>query len=307
MKKILVAIPTYNRIELLKKLIKTIPDNVDIHISDNGSFIKDIFNQNNLTLEHHDKIYSMFENWNLSIINAPKCDFIAITSDDDLYEVNSFNIIKKIINSYEDIDMFIFGNNFINEKDEIIGQYCPKEYKIFNAPEGLNEFLYGVDARMPSIFFKKTFLDSIGYFDDSNFKFTAADSELIQRALLLGKVVFIPKIVSSYRVWSGSETDKKIATKEWMDQIDIWTNKIIKLANSELADTQNTFDWKKYKDEIYARNLLAGLNNLYKNKNYKEVVEHFLACRYPKNAMFKTKIRIFKTLILSKIKAFFVS
>lgn len=59
------------------------------------------------------------------------------------------------------------------------------------------EFLY---VRMPSVFFKKSFLDKIGYFDEKNFNLTAADSELIQRSLLLGKVAFIPKIVSSYRV-----------------------------------------------------------------------------------------------------------
>lgn len=304
MKKILISIPTYNRVKLLKKLMDTIPDNIGIHISDNGSFNKNILNQKNLTIEHHDEIYSMFKNWNLSIINAPKCDFIAITSDDDLYEIDSFDIIEKTINSYEGIDIFIFGNNTINEKDEIIGQYCPKEYKVFNAPEGLNEFLYGVDARMPSIFFKKSFLDRIGYFDEDSFEFTAADSELIQRALLLGKVAFVPKIVSSYRVWSGSETDKKIATKEWMNQIDIWTSKIIKLANSNLTEKQNNFDWDKYKDEIYARNLLGGLHNLYKSKKYQNVFNHYDSMRYPKHALVKSKLRIIKILILSKLKSF---
>lgn len=307
MNKILIAIPTYNRIKLLKKLIDTIADDIFIHISDNGNFINSCFSHKNLKVTHHEKTYSMFENWNRSIVDADKCDYIAITSDDDLYLRDTFSFIQDTIYLDNNVDVFIFGNNFINESDEIVGQYCPAQYKVYEAPKALNEFLYGVNARMPSIFFKKSFLDSIGYFDEINFQFTASDSELIQRALLLGRVAFVPKIVSSYRVWAGSETDKKIATFEWMSQIDIWTDKIIKLANSELTDTQNTFDWKKYKDEIYARNLLAGLNNLYKNKNYKKIAEHFLACRYPKNAIFKTKIRIFKTLILSKIKAFFVS
>lgn len=304
-----IAIPTYNREALLTKLVDSIPKNIHISISDNGAFLSDNFNQEhqNAYIVKHKIFLDIFYNWNEAIKNIDKTQYLAIPSDDDMYNMELFEFITKTIISLDDIDIFIFGNNFIDENDNIIGSYCPKELKICDYPTGLNEFLYDVSVRMPSVFFKKSFLDKIGYFDEKNFTLTAADSELIQRSLLLGKVAFIPKIISSYRVWSGSLTDQKIATNHWMNEIDIWTNKIIKLANSELADTQNTFDWKKYKDEIYARNLLAGLNNLYKNKNYKKIAEHFLACRYPKNAMIKTKIRIFKTLILSKIKAFFVS
>ena len=90
-----------------------------------------------------------------------------------------------------------------------------------------------------------------------------------------------------------------------MDEIDIWTDKIIALANNKLTKLQNTFDWDKYKDEIFARNLLAGMNNLYKNKYYKKVKQHFLTNRYPKNAMFVTKLRILKTLMFAKIKGVF--
>lgn len=307
MKQIVIAVPTYNREELLKKLIDAIPNNIAVHISDNGNFLKSDFKHSNLKITHHEKIYTMFQNWNLSIVDSMPSDYIAITSDDDIYITDSFKLIQDIIDSSVDADVFIFGNNFINENDEIIGRYCPNEYKTCEAPFGLNEFLYGVDARMPSIFFKKSFLDEIGYFDEINFKFTAADSELIQRALLLGKVAFIPHIVSSYRIWTGSETDKKISTMEWMNQIDIWTDKIIALANNKLTKEQNTFDWNRYKDEIFARNLLAGMSHLYRNKNYKKVDEYFFEIRYPENAMFITKLRIFKTLILSKVKAFFAS
>lgn len=304
-----IAIPTYNREMLLTKLVDSIPKYINISISDNGAFLSDNFieQHKNASVVKHKKILDIFYNWNASIKNIDKTYYLSIPSDDDLYSITSFEFIKKTINSLDDIDIFIFGNNFIDENDNIIGSYCPKELKIYDYPKGLNEFLYDVSVRMPSVFFKKSFLDRIGCFDEKSFTLTAADSELIQRALLLGRVAFVPQIISSYRVWKGSLTDQKIATNHWMNEIDIWTDKIIKLANSTLTNSQNTFDWEKYKDEIYARNLLAGLNNLYKNKNYKKIVEHFLACRYPKNAMFETKMRIFKTLLLAKIKAFFVN
>ena len=38
MRNIQVAIPTYNRSKLLEKLLSTIPQNVKVSISDNGSF-----------------------------------------------------------------------------------------------------------------------------------------------------------------------------------------------------------------------------------------------------------------------------
>jgi len=309
MKKLTIAIPTYNRQVLLEKLVNSIPSHLEISISDNGKYLTNEFTNKyqNVYLIQHEIIIDIFYNWNSSIKNIKDSDYIAIPSDDDLYATDSFRFIQDTIDSNENIDLFIFGNNFIDGNDEIIGQYCPEEYKIYEAPFGLKEFLYSVDARMPSVFFRKSFLDKIGYFDEEKFTLTAADSELIQRALLLGKVAFIPKIVSSYRVWPGSLTDQKIATKHWMDEIDIWTDKITTIANDTLTKLQNTFDWDKYKDEIFARNLLAGMNNLYKNKYYKKVGEHFFTTRYPRNAMIMTKLRILKILMFAKIKAFFAA
>lgn len=301
MKKITITIPTYNRLDFLLQLIKTIPNKIKIHISDNGNFIKNKINQDNITINSTQSVISSIKNWNLCIKESEETDYIAICSDDDTYVKDGFNIILETINNY-DADMFIFGNNFIDENNSITGTYCPKEFEILESPNGFDKFKYGVEARTLSIFFKKSFLDKIGHLDDEKFEITAADSELIQRGLLLGKVIFVPKIVSNYRVWSNNETSKWITTKNWLDEIDIWTNKIIKLANSTLTEKQNNFDWDKYKDEIYARNLLGGLANLYRLKNYTEVFNHYSNARYPKYSFLKTKLRIWKILLFSKLK-----
>ncbi len=304
MKKIAIAIPTYNRERLLSKLIQTIPSNIVISISDNGSFLPDHFAKEykNVSIIKHQNVLNMFDNWNAAIKNINEIDFIAITSDDDLYDINSFEFIQKTMNTH-DADVFIFGNNFIDENDHIIGKYCPKKYKFYHAPNGLNEFLYGVKVRMPSVFFKKSFLDKIGYFDEKLFNLTAADSELIQRALLFGKVAFIPKIVGSYRVWSGSLTAQKIASQRWMKEVEEWTNKIMKLATDSNLKFKNKMNWEKYKDEIFARNLLSGLNNLYKSKKYKEVLTYYSQNRFPHKAFLKTKTKIFQKIICSKLQA----
>lgn len=304
MKKITIAIPTYKRENLLKKLVESIPSNISLSISDNGSSLSESFitTYKNATIVKQEHVLDIFANWNAAITSINFCDYIAIPSDDDLYNLDSFDLIQDAINNHDNIDIFIFGNNFINENDEVIGHYCPKKHEILEAPYGLSHFLYGVNVRMPSVFFKKSFLDKIGYFDEKSFTLTAADSELVQRALLLGKVAFVPKIVASYRVWSGSLTDQRIATKHWMSEIDVWTDKIITLADSTIGTQQTLFNWQQYKDEVYAQNLLAGLGNLYKSKQYNKILSYYHEMRHPKHAKLKTKLRIFKVLLSSKIR-----
>ena len=53
-----IAIPTYNREVLLTKLVNSIPKDINISISDNGSFLSDKFK------EQHENI-SMVKNENL--------------------------------------------------------------------------------------------------------------------------------------------------------------------------------------------------------------------------------------------------
>lgn len=305
MKKIAIAIPTYNRNDLLVRLIKSIPDDISVFVSDNGSYVTpEIETQfNNLEVHKHSKVISIFENWNSALAAVDNCDYMAIPSDDDLYISDQFETIQAVIDN-NDADVFVFGNHFIDERDKIVGHYCPEKFEVFEAPYGLSKFLYGVDVRMPSVFFKKTFLDRIGYFDAESFTLTAADSELVQRALLLGKAVFVPEIVSSYRVWSGSLTDQRIATEHWMREIDIWTDKITKLAE-EVPGAKDAYNWQQYSDEIFARNLLAGLSNLRKNKKHKALWQHLKSNRFPKRALLKTKLRIYRLIVLNFLQGLY--
>ena len=309
MKKIAIAIPTYNRNNLLLRLISTIPNNVKVFISDNGSYVTpEIETQfNNLKVLKHSKVISIFENWNSALAAVNDCDYLAIPSDDDLYVSDQFQTIQAVIDN-NDADVFVFGNNFVNENDQVTGSFCPDKLEVFESPNGFRKFRFGVDVRMPSVFFKKSFLDELGYFDEKLFTLTAADSELVQRALLTGKVIFVPEIVSSYRVWSGSLTDQRIASAHWMREVDAWTNKISSLALVRLNDVEySSFNWKQYKDEIFARNLLAGMSNLYKAKKYADLLTHFKTMRYPKHALLKTKLRILKQLVVCSLKRLYAN
>lgn len=306
MKKIGVAIPTYNRNDLLEKLLLSIPDDIKISISDNGGYVTNEIKQKygNAFYICHDKVIDIFHNWNSAIENDIDVDFLSIPSDDDLYLKEKFQIIVNAINSI-DADVFVFGNQFIDGDDTLIGSYCPDKYEVLNAPYGFERFMHGVDVRMPSVFFKKSFLDEIGYFDAELFSLTAADSELIQRALLLGKAVFVPEVVSSYRVWPGSLTDQKIATSHWLIEIELWADKIVELGSNSKNLLKPNFNWNVYKDELFARNLLAGLENKYKNKKYLELRMHYKAHRFPKKALLRTKLRIIKVLFKTFLKGLY--
>lgn len=85
MKQIGVAIPTYNRLDQLIRLINSIPENVNIGISDNGAYINESLKWNNAKVIKHTDVIPMFNNWNSAINVLEKCDVLAITSDDDYY------------------------------------------------------------------------------------------------------------------------------------------------------------------------------------------------------------------------------
>lgn len=298
-----ISIPTYKRENVLLELLKSIPPGFKISVSDNGSTISDktIAEYKSIDFVKKENVVSMFENWNLAINNMSECDYIMIPSDDDLYYEDSYSKINDAIKEYPDSDIYIFGNNVIDENQNVLSSYLPSRKKVFNAPLGFLEFKYGVDARMPSIVFNKKFLDRIGYFDE-RFKFTAADSELIQRALLLGKSVFIPSIVSGYRVWAGGLTHQTIATENWMNEIDMWSSKIGSLAKSKLDEANINFNQKKYEDTLQAENLLVGLVMLFRRKKYEECIEHYNRCRYPKNAKLILQFKINIIVLFAKIK-----
>lgn len=294
-----IAIPTYNRKDYLHKLLKSIPPNISVDISDNGSYIDDDFSAEfpNATFHPTREVLDVFENWNNAATKG-QSDWIIIPSDDDLFFASAFTIIDESIKKHIDADIIIFGHNIIDEDGVKSSGWVPEKHMVFDKPFGFKIFKFGVNARMPSIIFKRRFLENIGFFD-TKFKLTAGDSELIQRALILGKSAFIPEIISGYRVWAGGLTSKKIATKQWLDEIDYWQQKVYNLAIDKFKNTSDEKLISSLRDEVYARNLLEGLISIRKSnggmrKNFAFINQN----RYPWGARIKTQFFLIKTLIL---------
>lgn len=299
--KIGVCIPTLNRNTLLCELLETIPSNIKVFVSDNGGYITDEMKMkyNNMTIHTFNEQVEMFENWNKAIELADT-DFVVIPSDDDLYNDDAFKIIIDEITKNNDIDIFIYGHNNIDENGSIISSWRPSSNIVFDPPYGFQEVIYGVEARMPSVIIKKELMEEIGILD-TKLKLTAADSDFIQRALLKGRAMFIPKIISNYRVWAGNLTSQKQATKQWIDEIEYWTSKISSQFLVDLDKEAFKINARKYRDEILARNILAGAKGLYKKGEMKEVVKFVKSQRSIKFANTTTKLRIILLLLKARL------
>jgi hypothetical protein len=304
--KIAVAVPTYNRFQLLRSLILSIPDAWSIFISDNDSSLLSgsCDFKSNVKISHADHLFSMFDNWNraLSLVDSD-CTHVFITSDDDLYLPQAQIIIDNSLKKFPDVDVFVFGCDFIDENNRVRKGYKPTVLEVFEKGVGFNRFLRGVDARMPGILLRLDFLNKIGHFD-TQLKITAADSELIQRALIMGKSVFIPESIALYRTWAGSATNATQTSDQWMQEIKLWTIKISNLlvkTGHKQGSSQKRL--QKYRDEIFARNILSALGNLIAKEQYNDAQLFLSKYPIPSQARLLTSLRILRKrrLLMNKL------
>lgn len=289
-----VAIPTYSRPQLLAQLIRTIPSDIRIFVSDNARSMcgySSMFSDNVL-ISHSDTLIPMFANWNRALGLVPDdVTHVLIPSDDDLYLPQAFVSMAQAVIEHPKADVFVFGCGLVDEAGRQRHGYTPKSLEIMDQGQGFLKFANGVDARMPGVLFRKDFLSRIGTFDEA-FELTAADSDLIQRSLLLGRSVFIPLVVGLYRVWPGSLTHSRQASDEWMNEIEIWTDKIVGLLKSGYGPEEARLNAVHYKGEIVAQNLLAGVAGLIGRHEYKEAHKFISRYETPASAKFRTQLSL---------------
>lgn len=294
--RIAVAIPTYARKEMLQRLIHSIPRDWHVFVSDNNASLAPLEAPigPNVTVSHSETLIPMFANWNraLSLVDD-SCSHVFIPSDDDLFLPAAGAAVAEALARHPEADMLIFGCDLFNEHDKRWAGYVPSAHEALAPGDGFLKFSAGVDARMPGVLFRKSFLDHIGAFDE-RFELTAADSELIQRAALLGRTVFVPTVIGLYRIWSGSLTHARQATDLWMNEIGMWTDKIAKLLQDGHQPASHRVDITRYQAEIQALNLLAGLNNLCAKGATAEARAFLARHPVPAGAHLKTRLRLLR-------------
>lgn len=297
MTRIAVCIPTYNRPQELARLLESIAGDVNIYVSDNGGVLTPEFRQRFPSVRFSSTVgapVAMFPNWNLAAKMAETEEWLLVPSDDDIYYPDSFDQITAAIQQHSDAGIVVFGHHVVGESYEILSTWQP-DAGVMKAPEGFERFKFGVDARMPSVAIRRSVMQRLGYFDE-HYVYSASDSDVVQRALLLADAVFVPAVVSGYRVWQRGATHSTLATAGWLNDIDYWGGKIELLL---LETPQYSREARQVRDELYARNLLAGLHLLRRQGAADQCLAHFRRNRYPGRARWITQLKIIRQVLLA--------
>jgi GT2 family glycosyltransferase len=292
--KIGVAVPTYNRNEMLTRLLNTIPKDVVVAVSDNGNYVSEALkNQfSNVHFEPTVDILPIFQNWNAPLKHLIS-EWVCIPSDDDLFYEHSFDIFYDAIEKNTDVDMIIGGHNIIDENDVKVSSWVPTSM-VLGPLEAFDYFKYGVEARMPSILFKREAFDKAGGFDEY-FTLTAGDSDLIQRIMLNGNVAFIDKVVSAYRSWPGALTSSKNASKLWIEEIYYWQQKICDILISKGVNKRKA---RAVQRQVVMNNIISGLINIKRDdRGVNDGIRFLNEIDYPYRAKLKSHLMVVRELV----------
>ncbi len=289
MTRIGVCIPTYKRPQELGRLLESIAAGVRVFVSDNGDYLAQDFRDRfpGVTFKGTDgRPVGMFANWNRAARMADT-DWLLVPSDDDIYYPDAFDHVAAAIAKHPDAGLIVFGHHIVGESYERLSTWLPQA-AVVAAPRGFEPFRYGVDARMPSIAIRRSTMERLGFFDE-HFVYAASDSDLVQRALLLFDAVFVPTVISGYRVWPQGATRTTLATPGWLADVDYWGGKIETLMH---AIPRYAAQARHVHDELYAANLLAGMYLLRGQGEFAQARTHFRSGRYPRRARWATQLRI---------------
>ena len=289
MTRIGVCIPTYNRADDLGRLLESIAPGVAVFVSDNGDHLPQEFRDRFPAVTFSGTAgpaVGMFANWNRAARMADS-EWLLVPSDDDIYYPGAFDQIDSAISAHPGAGILVFGHHIVDESYAVRSTWVPEAGSVA-APGGFERFRFGVDARMPSIAIRRSAIEQLGWFDE-RFVYAAADSDLVQRALLAVDAVFVPAVVAGYRVWPGSATRATLATPGWLADVDHWGSKIEALLR---RTPRLAAQARLVHDELYATNLLAGLYLLRAHGEKARLRAHFRASRYPHHARWRTQLRL---------------
>ena len=256
LKDLTICIPTYNRQNLLSKLLETIPYDFpgQVIISDNGNFL-----DHNFKLKYkkykiliQEPIVSMYENWN-KCIEAVKTKWFMIPSDDDILITESFNSIENSIVENFDCGIIFFGFKIVNDNDQITFEYKPIKKEYYNPPNGLLCYKYGLHWRIPSIIISTEAAKSVNLFD-KKFEFAFGDLKFVNSLLLNFKSAIYPSEICNYKMWNSNFTTQFAGTVKWCKMLYKYILEVEKFFNNE-KDTINkevkNF-YLKFVNELYA-------------------------------------------------------
>lgn len=146
---ITVAIPTYNRLDLLKRTLESVltqkvpPD--EVLVVDDASTEKEVWEYlkglEGIRLIRNRKNLGSFENIN-KCFRIAKSDYVVVVQSDDLIMSNCIKVYKDMIKKYGSQPAVYFsGGYIIDENDRVKGQVRPlKDNQLLRPPYSLKKF-----------------------------------------------------------------------------------------------------------------------------------------------------------------------
>jgi len=292
------VIPTYNRLNYLKKAINSIREQTnssyEIIVSENNctdSTKAWLLKQRDIVNVFHNENIKIFSNWNEGIKIA-KGKYIVLLTDDDLANSNMVEKINQIDKKYSEIAMILFNHQYIDENGNLISIYEMKQSGFFKKGQGFNYFANGVDNRPCAIAMSKKDVEYLNYYNEI-FELTSSDSELIQKLSIIGNIYFVNdnNFMCSNRIWTGSLTTNKLLTNKWHEEIELWCNNMMSFTKEHI-----NYDFANNKKNIIFSNYYSAIVN---NLKYEKRFELRKSLKKMPLTIKKTKFDILKLIISS--------
>jgi hypothetical protein len=246
--KLSIVIPTYNRVELLKRAVESALAQegsadyeiivVDDSSQDNTwSYLQNMIDARLKTF-HNEVRLGMGCNWNKAVSQSSG-EYVFLLQDDDLAMPNLLARAAEIIDKYRSVDLICFATCLMDsdESSQRIFWRYPRE-ELWPAPQALLYFAGNWTLSSTQVVFSRSLFDRYGGFDLT--PPIMSDAEAILRWMVHADTVVIPDVLALRRAWSGSVTSSTIHSTEMSQTMQHLKTSVTTLAASsgKLSNTQ---------------------------------------------------------------------
>lgn len=221
--KVSVCIPVYNAQDYIGETINSIInqsfENFEIIIVDNKSTDKTLeivekYYDSRIKVFKNDKNYGMVKNWNICLKYA-NGEYIQFVCADDTLERNCLEEKVNFLDKNNDVVLVFNATNIIDKNNKVImkRKFTNKNKIIDGIKFAINSFrtrnIYGEPT---NVLFRNEYAKKIGEFNEK--LSYSPDWEYWMRLSKLGKIGYLNKALSNYRVVSTSSTSSLFKNKK---------------------------------------------------------------------------------------------